>query len=162
MFAYNTNAVLLFLLMMTQYLKNDHYISGSDFQETNDAIWGVWGSWSCVHNRNLCYSIRHRTCSTGDHLDCYGADFDYVYCEDGQCIGKCFLFCFVLHSTVSVLCSRSAFHPRHNGQWPPTWKDFHSRLYPLLNLLNLNSWEGARFSFFSVECQTRELLVPFL
>ena len=95
MFVYNTNAVLLFLLMMTQYLKNDHYISGSDFQETNDAIWGVWGSWSCVHNRNLCYSIRHRTCSTGDHLDCYGADFDYVYCEDGQCIGKCFLFCFV-------------------------------------------------------------------
>ena len=23
------------------------------------------------------------------------------------------------------------FHPRHNGQWPPTPKDFHPRCYPL-------------------------------
>ena len=23
------------------------------------------------------------------------------------------------------------FHPRHNGQWPPTFKDFYTRFYPL-------------------------------
>jgi len=23
------------------------------------------------------------------------------------------------------------FHPRHNGQWPPTSKDFYTRSYPL-------------------------------
>ena len=52
------------------------------------------------------------------------------------------------------------FHPRHNGQWPPTSKDFYTRSYPLHNYLN--SWERASISLFNVECQTRELLVPFL
>ena len=52
------------------------------------------------------------------------------------------------------------FHPRHKGQWPPTLKDFHTRLYPLLfyPILILEKL----FAFFNVECQTRELLVPFL
>ena len=29
------------------------------------------------------------------------------------------------------------FHPRHNGQWPPTSKDFYIRSYPLHYCLNL-------------------------
>ena len=54
------------------------------------------------------------------------------------------------------------FHPRHNGQWPPTSKDFYPRLYPLHLLFSyLSSWEIASISLFNVECQTRELLVPF-
>ena len=27
-------------------------------------------------------------------------------------------------------------HPRHNGQWPPTSKDFYTRSYPLHYILN--------------------------
>ena len=54
------------------------------------------------------------------------------------------------------------FHPRHKGQWTLTSKDFHTRFYPLLFYPHLNSSERASISFFNVECQTRELLVPFL
>ena len=32
---------------------------------------------------------------------------------------------------LSVLCGHSFFHPSHNGQWPPTSKDFYTRSYPL-------------------------------
>ena len=54
-------------------------------------------------------------------------------------------------------------HPRHNGQWPLALKDFHTRYYPLPFLSHLNSWERAQYvPYLNVECQTRELLVPFL
>ena len=42
------------------------------------------------------------------------------------------------------------FHPRHNGQWPPTSKDFLSQIYPLQLFSYLNSWERA--SIFPIEC----------
>ena len=42
------------------------------------------------------------------------------------------------------------FHPRHNGQWPPTSKDFLSRFDPLHLFSYLISWERA--SIFRVEC----------
>ena len=32
---------------------------------------------------------------------------------------------------LSVLRGHSVFHPGHNGQWPPTLKDFYTRSYPL-------------------------------
>ena len=54
------------------------------------------------------------------------------------------------------------FHPRHDGQLPPTSKDFHPRFYPLHLFSYLNSSERTSISLFSVECQTRELLEPFL
>ena len=54
------------------------------------------------------------------------------------------------------------FHPRHNAQWPPTSKNFYPRFYPLHFLSYLYSAERASISLFNVECQTRELLVPFL
>ena len=44
------------------------------------------------------------------------------------------------------------FHSRHNGQWPPTSKDFYTRSYPLHSFSYLNSWERASISFFNVEC----------
>ena len=53
------------------------------------------------------------------------------------------------------------FHPCHNGQWPLTWKDLHPRFYPLYLFSYLKSWESASMPLFNVECQTRELLVPF-
>ena len=44
------------------------------------------------------------------------------------------------------------FHPRHNGQWPPTStsKDFYTRSYPLHYFSYLNSWERA--SIFPFQC----------
>ena len=42
------------------------------------------------------------------------------------------------------------FHPRHNGQWPPTSRDFYTRSYPLHLFSYLNSWERA--SIFLFEC----------
>ena len=42
------------------------------------------------------------------------------------------------------------FHPRHNGQWPPTLKDFYTRCYPLHLFSYLNSWERA--SIFPFQC----------
>ena len=47
----------------------------------------------------------------------------------------------------------------------PMTSHFEGFLYQILSLTlfsYLNSWERASFSFFNVECQTRELLVPFL
>ena len=54
-------------------------------------------------------------------------------------------------------------HPRHNGQWPPTLqlKDFYPRFYPLHYFPIFILQKETVFPFFIVECQTRELLVPF-
>ena len=48
------------------------------------------------------------------------------------------------------------FHTRHNGQWPPTLKDFYPRLYPLHFCTILILKLEPVFPFFNVECQTRE------
>ena len=53
------------------------------------------------------------------------------------------------------------FHPRHNSQWPPISKDFYARFYPLHFLTIFILEKEPVFPFFNVECQTRELLVPF-
>ena len=39
------------------------------------------------------------------------------------------------------------FHPRHNGQWPPTSKDFYPRFYPLHLIFYPNSWKKSVFPF---------------
>ena len=44
------------------------------------------------------------------------------------------------------------FHPRHNGQWPPTSKDFLSQILSITLFSYLNSWERASISLFNVEC----------
>ena len=54
------------------------------------------------------------------------------------------------------------FQPRHNGQWPPTSKDFYPRFDQLHFLTILILEKEQVFPFFNVECQTRVLLVPFL
>ena len=48
------------------------------------------------------------------------------------------MWVFFLNFRVS---SARFFHPRHNGKWPPTLKDFYTRSYPLHYFLN--SWEKA-------------------
>ena len=59
-----------------------------------------------------------------------------------------FYFFSVRH--LSVLRGHSVFPPHHNGQWPPTSKDFYSRSYPLHYFSYLNSWERA--SIFPFQC----------
>ena len=44
------------------------------------------------------------------------------------------------------------FHPRHNGQWPQTSKDFYTRSYPLHYFLILILEKEPVFSLFNVEC----------
>ena len=39
------------------------------------------------------------------------------------------------------------FHPRHNGQWPPTLKDFYTRSYPLHYFIILIIEKEPVFSF---------------
>ena len=50
---------------------------------------------------------------------------------------KSFFF-FFLAFDFCLFCVVIRFiHPRHNGQWPPTSKDFFTRFYPLHNFLIL-------------------------
>ena len=49
------------------------------------------------------------------------------------------------------------FHPRHNGQRPPTWKDFLSQILSITFIFLLNS--GERASMFSAK---QGHYVPFL
>ena len=44
------------------------------------------------------------------------------------------------------------FHPRHNGQWPTTSKDFYTRSYPLHYFLILILEKEPVFSLSNVEC----------
>ena len=44
------------------------------------------------------------------------------------------------------------FHPRHNGQWSLTSKDFYTTSYPLHLFSYLNTWERASISHLNVEC----------
>ena len=62
---------------------------------------------------------------------------------------------------LSALRGHLVFSSRHNGLWPPISKDFYARFYPLHFLTILILEKEPVFPFFNVECQTRELLVPF-
>ena len=44
------------------------------------------------------------------------------------------------------------FHPRHNGQWPPTSKDFLSQILSITFIFLSYSWERASISLFNVQC----------
>ena len=60
------------------------------------------------------------------------------------------LFLFFSVRLLSVLHGHSVFHPCHNGQWPPTSKDFLSQILTITFIFYLNSWERA--SIFPFEC----------
>ena len=60
------------------------------------------------------------------------------------------LFCFLAFDFCRFCVVIRFFHPRHNGQWPPTSKDFLSQIVPLHLFSYLNSWERA--SIFPFEC----------
>ena len=53
------------------------------------------------------------------------------------------------------------FHPRHNGQWPPTLKGFLSQILSITFFVLSLFLRKSQYFPFNVECQTRELLVPF-
>ena len=42
-----------------------------------------------------------------------------------------FFVCFLAFDFCRFCVAIRFFHPRHNGQWPPTSKDFYPRFYPL-------------------------------
>ena len=58
--------------------------------------------------------------------------------------------------------SNSFFHPRQNGQWPPTSKDFYTRSYPLHYFLILILEKEPVFPFSMLSAIQRKYLVPFL
>ena len=41
------------------------------------------------------------------------------------------VFCFLAFDFCRFCVVIRFFHPRNNGQWPPTWKDFYTRSCPL-------------------------------
>ena len=60
-----------------------------------------------------------------------------------------YLFLFIFSVRLCLFCVIIRFvHVRHTGQWPPSWKVFHPRFYPLLFLSYLNSCERASISLF--------------
>ena len=73
-----------------------------------------------------------------------------------------FSFCFLALDFCRFCLVTRFIHPSHNGQWPPTAKDFYPRFYPLHFYPILILQIISSISLFNVECQTRELLVPFL
>ena len=49
-----------------------------------------------------------------------------------SCVMKQYIFLFFLVFDFCQFCVVICFfHPRHNGQWPPTSKNFYTRSYPL-------------------------------
>ena len=54
------------------------------------------------------------------------------------------------------------FHPCHNGQWPPTSKDFYTRSYPLHYFHILILEKEPVFSFSMLSAKQGNYLVPFL
>ena len=73
-----------------------------------------------------------------------------------------FCVCFLAFDICRFCMVIRFFHPRHNGQWSPTSKDFYPRFYPFHFLTILILEKEPVFPLFNVQCQTRELLVPFL
>ena len=57
-------------------------------------------------------------------------NLDTVFTKDIK-LRNNFIFYFFSVRLLSVLRCHSFFHPRHNGQWLPTSKDFYTRSYPL-------------------------------
>ena len=57
-----------------------------------------------------------------------------------------YFVCFLAFDFCRFYVVTPFFHPRHNGQWPTTSKDFYTRSYPLHYYLN--SWERASISLF--------------
>ena len=74
-------------------------------------------------------------------------------------IRLCSLFMFFVFLVFCRLCVVIRFcHPRHNGQWPPTSKDFLSQIvYPLHLFSYLNSWARASISPFECSVLNKEI-----
>ena len=53
------------------------------------------------------------------------------------------------------------FHPRHNGQWPPTLKDFYTRSYPLNYFLILIFEKEPVFPFSMLSAKQGNYLYHF-
>ena len=54
------------------------------------------------------------------------------------------------------------FHPRHNGQWPPTSNDFLSQIWSITFFSYLNSSEKASISLLMLSAKQGNHLVPIL
>ena len=76
-----------------------------------------------------------------EEVTCFIVSLDFLICILFNFAFDC-QFCVVIRF----------FHPRHNGQWPPTSKDFHPRYYPLHFLTILILEKEPVFPFFNVDC----------
>ena len=63
-----------------------------------------------------------------------------------------FFSCFLESDFCRFCVAIRFFHPRHNGQWPSTSKDFHP---DFIHYIYLNSSERANVSIFNVRCQIK-------
>ena len=77
----------------------------------------------------------HVTQSLASHVDCAPTTetkvrkvFRVFYILLRNHLNEVFFVCFFSVRLLSVLRGHSVFHPRHNGQWPPTLKDFLSQI----------------------------------
>ena len=59
----------------------------------------------------------------------------------------CLFFCFLAFDFCRFCMVIHFFHPRHNGQWPPTSKDFYTRCYTLHYFLILILEKESVFPF---------------
>ena len=74
-----------------------------------------------------------------------------AFCQILRHLLPLFLHIFSIQ-LLSVLRGHSFFHPCHNGQWPPTLKDFYPDLIHYNFFSYLNSSERDSISLFYIEC----------
>ena len=55
----------------------------------------------------------------------------YVFRTRLEVLLELFIFIFLAFDFCRFCVVVLLFHPGHNGQWPPTWKDFYTRSYQL-------------------------------
>ena len=77
----------------------------------------------------------------------------FKLCTINKFVWTWLFFFFFSVQLLSVLRGHSFFHPHHNGQWPPTLKDFYTRSYPLhyFLILILEKEPVFPFSMFSAK-----------
>ena len=70
-----------------------------------------------------------------------------------ECINKIYFFIFLAFDFCRFCVVIRFFHPRHNGQWPPTSKDFYTRSYALHYFLILILQKESAFPFLTLRAK---------
>ena len=78
-----------------------------------------------------------------------------------MCVCCVFVLSLFLKKMAFDFCHRF-FHPRHNGQWTPTLKDFLSQILSITFFSYLNSWERASISLLMLSVKQGNYWYHFL